>query len=124
MVLVGARLWKPLVDFAVRTPSRIHHIAQPDNDRHLHDHPWNARTIILNGGYIEEILLPDGTTQLCVRRTGYTGRIGFGMYHRIVSVEPFTVTLFITDNKQGEWGYLVDGKKVPYYEYHAGGELA
>ena len=26
---------------------RIHHIMRPDEDRDLHDHPWNARTIIL-----------------------------------------------------------------------------
>jgi hypothetical protein len=24
----------------------------PDSDRHLHDHPWNARSIILAGGYV------------------------------------------------------------------------
>lgn len=28
---------------------RIHHIMRPDADRDLHDHPWNARTVILRG---------------------------------------------------------------------------
>lgn len=32
---------------------RIHHIVLPDQDRHLHDHPWNARTFILRGWYRE-----------------------------------------------------------------------
>ena len=39
---------------------RIHHILREDADRDLHDHPWNARTIILRGWYTEQRLLqPD-----------------------------------------------------------------
>ncbi|WP_282352067.1 hypothetical protein [Pseudomonas sp. PS01303] len=37
---------------------RVHHIMRPDEDRDLHDHPWNARTIILRGWYTEERLEP------------------------------------------------------------------
>ncbi|OZI82880.1 hypothetical protein CFN58_34970, partial [Pseudomonas avellanae] len=32
---------------------RVHHILREDRDRDLHDHPWHARTIILQGGYVE-----------------------------------------------------------------------
>lgn len=28
---------------------RVHHIMRADQDRDLHDHPWNARTVILDG---------------------------------------------------------------------------
>lgn len=32
---------------------RVHNIRLPDDDRHLHDHPFNARTWIMIGGYEE-----------------------------------------------------------------------
>lgn len=94
--------------------ARIHHIQQPDIDRHLHDHPWNARTIVLRGWYREEL---PGQAQR-VRHAGDTGRLLFGQYHRIDEVSPGGVwTLFITWRYQGTWGFSVDGKKVPWREY-------
>lgn len=32
---------------------RIHHILRSDEDRALHDHPWNFASLILWGGYFE-----------------------------------------------------------------------
>lgn len=92
---------------------RVHHILREDFDRHEHDHPWNARTIILKGWYIEE-----RTGKSFFRNTGYTGRINFGEFHNIKRVSPGGVwTLFITYKYGGTWGFKVDGKKVPYREY-------
>lgn len=113
---------------------RIHHILRADQDRELHDHPWNARTIILRGWYREERLFSGmsdaeamrafslgndrpGIGEL-IRNTGYTGRLMFGQYHRISTVPAEGVwTLFITGRKRGTWGFLVDGKKVPWRTY-------
>lgn len=93
---------------------RIHHILRADQDRDLHDHPWNARTIVLKGWYDEE--LPGSVFRL--RTVGMTGRILFGQYHRIHELSPGGVlTLFITWRKRGTWGFLVNGKKVPWREY-------
>jgi hypothetical protein len=33
--------------------ARIHHIASPDLDRDMHDHPWNFASLVLSGGYTE-----------------------------------------------------------------------
>lgn len=99
---------------------RLHHIVRPDADRHLHDHPWNARTIILKGWYIEERPVAGNENLRTVYRRGegYTGRLLFGQYHRISKVSEKGVwTLFITWRKKGTWGFLVDGKKVPWREY-------
>ncbi|HYE40347.1 MAG TPA: hypothetical protein VEB23_10465 [Ramlibacter sp.] len=112
---------------------RIHHICRPDSDRHLHDHPWNARTIVLRGGYKEERPVsgvPHGVTWTPVwtdddrlragftREPGYTGQLLFGEYHRISHIpEGGAWTLFITWRKRGTWGFLVDGQKVPWREY-------
>jgi hypothetical protein len=111
---------------------RVHHIVRPDSDRHMHDHPWNARTIILRGEYTEErriSAVPKGTWWFPLyegdllragftRQRGYTGRLLFGEYHRIREVSPGGVwTVFFTWNKRGTWGFLVDGAKVPWRKY-------
>lgn len=92
---------------------RLHHIMRPDADKHKHSHPWNARTIILKGWYIEERQV--GTFR---RRAGYTGRLMYGEYHRIAEVSPGGVwTIFITGRKKGIWNFLVNGTEVPSAEY-------
>jgi hypothetical protein len=95
---------------------RIHWIMRADQDRHLHDHPWNARTVVLKGWYREERIEHPGMSYW--RTSGYTGRLLFGQYHRIAEVSPGgVVTLFITWRYQGTWGFLVNGVKVPWREY-------
>lgn len=117
---------------------RIHHIMRHDEDRDLHDHPWNARTIILRGWYIEERLEPAGTDDMLksgplqwlealddlfkvstsTRNPGDTARLNHGEYHRIDQVSPGGVyTLFITSKWRGDWGFLVNGVKVPWRTY-------
>lgn len=117
---------------------RIHHIMRPDEDRDLHDHPWNARTIILRGWYTEERLeratfvdtltpgrqllwLPDDEIRKLVtvqRNPGDTVRLNHGEYHRIDQVSPGgVITLFITSKWRGDWGFLVNGVKVPWRTY-------
>lgn len=108
---------------------RVHHIKREDFDRALHDHPWNARTIILAGWYIERRLNPDFEPMLPttfsnrehilrLRRAGTTARLGFGEYHTIVEVSDGGVyTLFISGKWRGVWGFLVNGVKVPWREY-------
>lgn len=122
---------------------RIHQIMREDIDRDLHDHPWDARTIILDGWYQEQrpaVQDADGQWLFdkdCVggvwteagqknvrgvypRRTGYTGTLKFGQYHRINQVSTGGVyTMFITHKYHGTWGFLVDGQKVPWREYLA-----
>lgn len=92
---------------------QLHRIMVPDQDRHQHDHPWNFRTLIMRGSYVEE-----RGDEVFFRRQGSTASINFGQYHRVASV---TVngcwTMFITGAYQGSWGFLVDGAKVHYRKY-------
>lgn len=105
---------------------RLHHILRKDDDGHLHDHPWNARTVILRGTYGEIRLvrpyraLWDFT--LCERgyerKAGNTAVLRFGEFHRITQVSDGGVwTMFITGRKRGTWGFLVEGAKIPWREY-------
>jgi hypothetical protein len=111
---------------------RIHHIKRADGDRDLHDHPWNARTIILRGNYTEQRLLeqsdpvlagmhvPEGAlaTEYITRNPGDTAQLSFGEYHRIDEVsEGGVYTLFISGPYQGVWGFLVNGAKVDWRTY-------
>lgn len=106
-----------------RLPSiRVHHICLPDHDRDKHDHPWDARTIILSGWYMEHCdhRYPDGRVGEVLRVSfdGDTNTLGMNEYHRINTVSPGGVwTLFFTWGKQGTWGFNVAGKKVPWREY-------
>lgn len=108
---------------------RIHHIVQPDQDRHLHDHPWNARTIILRGSYYEERPVTGtdagrlaaeylGVYDAYLRELGDTARLRYGEFHRITEVSDGGVwTMFITGKYRGTWGFDVDGVKVQWRKY-------
>lgn len=117
---------------------RVHYIRREDRDRDCHDHPWNARTIILRGGYTEErlvriedlgetighrplVVLDDGRFAVAkrfFRKPGDTATLGFGEYHNIREVGPDGAwTLFISGPWRGIWGFLVNGIKVPWRKY-------
>lgn len=103
---------------------RIHHIMREDRDRHHHDHPWNARTIILKSFYGEERVVQKGFLRWFEKFTRFPGdtvTLKFGEYHRITYVPPDGVwTLFITGKYEGVWGFLVNGVKIPWPEYFNG----
>ena len=108
---------------------RLHWIRRADTDEHMHDHPWNARTIILRGAYTEErevvrithpvtgkLLYEDQLTFM--RSAGDTARLRFNEYHRITYVQPGGAwTLFISGPYKGTWGFLVDGVKIHWKTY-------
>lgn len=101
---------------------RLHRIMRADDDRgHLHDHPWNARTIILAGSYIElrQDVRPSSKKGAQIARVeGDTAALRFGEFHRIIAVSPGGVwTLFITGRYRGVWGFDVNGGKVPWREF-------
>ena len=107
---------------------RVHHILRRDNDRHKHDHPWDARTVVLHGHYEEAKIINHGFDGIGYfeqydynrREAGDTAPILYGNYHSITEVSEGGVwTLFITFGYRGPWGFLVDGVKVPWREYMA-----
>jgi hypothetical protein len=91
----------------------IHHIFRADEDRHLHDHPWNFFGVVLKGGYIEE------TEKGLCDRLPFSINYGRHTYtHKIAKVlSKKTVTLFFVGRETYDWGYHVDGKIVPNANY-------
>jgi hypothetical protein len=100
---------------------RLHYIRRPDMDRHLHDHPWNARTIILRGGYTERRAINLSwpyANKFNHYSPGDTAKLKFGEYHRITEIAEGGVwTLFISGKFRGPWGFMVNGKKILSKDY-------
>jgi hypothetical protein len=109
---------------------RIHHILRADEARDPHDHPWDARTIILKGWYDEERIVQElhdveidhfpeyFFVHDAWRYKGNTAPLKYREFHNITRVSDGGVwTLFITWKYQGVWGFLVNGRKVPWREY-------
>lgn len=104
---------------------RVHHIVRRDEDRHLHDHPWNWASLVLRGGYIEELpaeLRPtfSGDKEVTWFRVRLAGSFCLRRAldrHRIASVRPGTYTLFITGPKINWWGFVTPHGKVYYRDY-------
>lgn len=109
----------PWIPFSIR----VHHILREDLDENHHDHPWNARTIILRGAYLERRRVDgysylDGNERTFLRGPGDTATLEFGEFHNIDAVTPGGVwTLFIMGRYRGRWGFLVDGCKVDFKTY-------
>lgn len=105
--LIKHRAWLP---FSVR----IHHIVRPDHDRDLHDHPFDYRTVILRGWYIEDDIM--GMRH--VRMAGETAAARAQHFHRIAEVSSGGVwTLFIMGPRINTWGFLVGGRKINWRVY-------
>lgn len=111
---------------------RVHHIYGADQDPHLHDHPWNCRTIILEGFYIERVFNPEWEPMLpdtaanqetvdYLRLDGFTKKFKPEEWHQITKVSSHGCwTLFITWKYKCPWGFMVDGNKMlsrDYFEY-------
>jgi len=104
----------------------LHHILRPDEDRHLHDHPWDFSVFVLAGGYEEDIPHP---------KYGSSWRHGLGLLSRIwhplsfrsssakqlhkISADNFktTWTLIFVGPKRRKWGFKTEKGWMPYDEY-------
>lgn len=125
--LGGYMLRYILVPYEWRWPFaiRIHRILREDLDPYLHDHPFDWRTIVIQGWYVEEDIF--GVRHL--RSAGHTAAQPAEAWHRIDQVSPGGVwTIFITgpkENRRGEkrnrWGFLtgLPARKTHYREYRS-----
>lgn len=79
----------------------LHEILHSDDDRALHDHPWDNTSFLLEGGYIEHTA--EGSF---VRQAGSIVSRKATDAHRLeVSEGGRAISLFITGPKLREWGF-------------------
>jgi hypothetical protein len=104
----------------IKLSIRVHHILRKDVDRDQHNHPFDARTIILKGWYVEE--RDDRKPKVILCKAGYTGTINRDDFHRIEEVSDGGVwTMFIIFKFYGNknWGFNTPNGYVPTEEYQS-----
>lgn len=80
----------------------LHEILHDDDDRALHDHPWDNTSILLIGSYVEHT--PEGSF---VREAGSVIHRKATDAHRLeLGHGGRAVSLFITGPRVREWGFL------------------
>lgn len=93
----------------------VHEWHRPDSDRDCHDHPWWFGTMILRGGYTEEVRVLPGDPASWVRRhfrRPFTWHaMPLNQAHRVVEVKPNTWTLLLVGPKVKSWGFYVHGRQ-------------
>jgi hypothetical protein len=91
----------------------LHGIYAADKDLHLHNHPWDFKSIVIKGSYIEET--QDGFVEQ------YTGKFNSRngkSFHKIKKLlSPVVYTLFFVGKEKRKWGYLVNDKFINHEEY-------
>lgn len=80
----------------------LHEINESDDDRALHDHPWENESIIIRGSYIEHT-----PTASFVRKAGQVISRKATALHRleILPEERGVISLFTTGPIIREWGF-------------------
>jgi hypothetical protein len=96
----------------------LHRFVRSDPED-LHDHPWANASILLSGTYTELGGRPVWGISEAVRNPGDVVIRGADVRHAIRSVEPGTISLFITGPKVREWGFWLDDGFVPWRDYRA-----
>jgi len=107
---------------------RLHHLAAPDADRDLHDHPTGFISLVLNGGYAEarpvtvapcfDPITGREDCDLTWRITGSLALRHAGDRHRISTVADNTWTLFLFFGRRHQWwGYYTTRGKVYCKDY-------
>ena len=86
----------------------LHKFVASDGDRWLHDHPFNALSIILLGSYSEKILTGFDCpgVQTITRRRRWFNFVGANKFHQISGINQETWTLFIHAPHRKQWGFF------------------
>lgn len=102
----------------------LHRFVRDDAERHVHDHPWSALSVILTGGYTEEVMedvdLPSGYIQ-SIHWSVRHKALGFNWIpaskkHRISSVIEGTWSLMLVGKRHGRgWHFYEGGKRYQPY---------
>ena len=110
----------------------LHHIKGHDQGRDLHDHPWNFWTVVLRGGYVEEVPRRSGVGVIGRAVIRWNGPQWRGLIprpwrhrhaeqlHRITHASPHTWTLVVTGRRRRVWGFQTDHGWIAHFLYLAG----
>lgn len=98
----------------------LHRFVSCDGERNVHDHPWRSASLILCGGYREELAFKSFLLGRQVMWSAFRWRyaLSYSFFsalhiHRIDAVLPMTWTLFVTGRRIKD----VYGKERGWYFY-------
>jgi len=98
----------------------IHRLMQPDADRHLHDHPWDAVFIVFGPGYLETTM-KDGQQKAHWRGLRWLPSIRFHPAERPHKIEALggdsVWTIALATRHKRSWGFHTEDGWVPWTEY-------
>lgn len=90
----------------------LHKMLGPDADRWLHDHPFRFLSVVLRGGYDEEVHA-EGNEE----RVRWFSVKGSSTFHRIVRLHRRpTWTLVLRGRRHKEWGFLTPNGWQAHHE--------
>jgi hypothetical protein len=98
----------------------VHHIQQNDLDRAPHDHPWPFASLILRGGYREEVWdCPHNLANVRHRiRRPFSVRVTkLSQAHQITNLHGEVWTLVFTGRHRGTWRFWLPGGPIDWREY-------
>lgn len=107
--------------FLIKSPwgcLRFHRILRADAGRDLHDHPFDFTSVILWGGYTEEMERLNGDRVKRNFRRGEIVRREAEQAHTLSAVLPGTLTFVIGGKKRKEWGFYTQKGWVNWRDYH------
>lgn len=91
----------------------LHRVMRSDDDRALHDHPWDNTSLIINGSYLE--ITPDGEFQ---RNPGDIVTRPASALHRLVVPDgEECISLFLTGPKIRTWGFQCPNGWKPWRDF-------
>lgn len=91
----------------------LHRFLRSDDDRALHDHPWDNTSVILTGHYLEHLQ----DRQTVTRFAGETVHRKAIEAHRVELVDGPVTTLFFTGPIIRSWGFYCPQGWRPWREF-------
>lgn len=96
----------------------LHEINKSDDDRAMHDHPWENTSLLIAGGYIEHT--PEGVFE---RKAGDTVTRPATAQHRLEVIPgQRCITLFATGAKVRDWGFHCPKGFVSWQDFTSPGD--
>lgn len=102
----------------------LHFIFEPDADRDPHNHPRQFWSMILRGSYEElvykNVRLPERHWSVTRWRWPRFSRhhMPLDWAHRIIKIEPGTVSLLLVGRRRQPWGFFTADGFVPHRQYN------
>lgn len=92
----------------------LHKILHSDDDRAMHDHPWPNTSLLIAGQYIEHT--PEGSF---LRSAGDVITRPAEALHRLELVGDHAISLFMSGQKEREWGFACPNGWVHWKDFTA-----